>query len=224
MLGRIAGILPVASLVAVLAVAIFNFGYFWYIGLHFIGLIDLSNLAYSLGLALSTILLVGQVGYTMFMIFDQPWTREREKKFYRRSNTLLIIGGVFVVVAFAAEAFHVLPTLAIAMPGFFGFLLCSIGLVLGMMVRQKKDQPQKPENFGLLCFVIVGLIFTAGMVACDLEISEKTTYQVTTKNEVIENVHILRSSSSGFVILANDKVNFIPQGEVKRIISNLQLR
>jgi hypothetical protein len=38
--------LPLLSLVAVVTGAVFNFGYFWIVGLPFAGLMDLSNLVY----------------------------------------------------------------------------------------------------------------------------------------------------------------------------------
>jgi len=69
------------SLAAIALLSIFNIGYFWKIGLHFLGLIDLTNLVYSFGLSLVALLLTGSIGAFVF----------------RRSSSLLrIIAGVAV--------------------------------------------------------------------------------------------------------------------------------
>jgi hypothetical protein len=46
------------SLAIATTLSVFNIGYFWKIGLPFLGLMDLSNLVYSLGVSL-TVLCVG---------------------------------------------------------------------------------------------------------------------------------------------------------------------
>src|SRR5262249_4219801 len=58
MLDLVARILPVASAIAVAALTIFNIGYSWRIGLHFLGIIDINNVVYSFGLAFGLLIVL----------------------------------------------------------------------------------------------------------------------------------------------------------------------
>lgn len=80
------------------------------------------------------------------------------------------------------------------------------------------------EHMMLGGMVFIGLCFSAGMVACQLELSDVKTYRITTSVETIEAVHILRSSSTGFIIAKDKVVRFIPQTQVKDITALTKLR
>src|ERR1043166_1120324 len=47
---------PLASILAVALVSIFNIGYFTRVGLHFLGVMDISNLVYPIGLVFAILL------------------------------------------------------------------------------------------------------------------------------------------------------------------------
>src|SRR5262245_57319689 len=83
MLERLTKALPLISLGAFTIFSIFNVGYFWHIGLHFIGVVDISNLVYSFGLALVALVVFSQLaGLTL---------GKRDSLF--RILVMIVIGG-----------------------------------------------------------------------------------------------------------------------------------
>jgi hypothetical protein len=54
-------LLPALSITALILVSIFNIGYFSNIGLHFLGLIDFTNIVYSIGLVFAGLVLIANL-------------------------------------------------------------------------------------------------------------------------------------------------------------------
>jgi hypothetical protein len=69
MLDIVARILPVAATVAVASLAVFNVGYFWKIGLHFLGTVDFNNIVYSFGLTIGLWMVLNFIGLKWVDIF-----------------------------------------------------------------------------------------------------------------------------------------------------------
>jgi hypothetical protein len=55
----------------------------------------------------------------------------------------------------------------------------------------------------------------SGALVCTVQMKSAQTFDVATKDRVIGNAKILRSSSSGFLIYADERVAYIPSGEIR---------
>ena len=69
MLDIVARILPVAATIAVASLAAFNVGYFWKMGLHFLGTVDFNNIVYSFGLTIGLWMVLIFIGLKWVDIF-----------------------------------------------------------------------------------------------------------------------------------------------------------
>src|SRR5215475_13468845 len=78
------------SLALVTAAAIFNVGYFWKIGIHFLGIVDLSNLVYSF--ALATTFVVAWVWVAYKVTPSEPS--------YLKLTAIAIVGAAISVTGF----------------------------------------------------------------------------------------------------------------------------
>jgi hypothetical protein len=62
MLDNISKATPAITLIAVAAFSIFNIGYFWKVGIHFLGVLDFSNLVYTFGLSMTFLFILLHLG------------------------------------------------------------------------------------------------------------------------------------------------------------------
>jgi predicted permease len=199
------------SLAAIALLSIFNIGYFWKIGLHFLGLIDLTNLVYSFGLSLAAVFLTGSIGAFVF----------------RRSSSLLrIIAAVAVggalsmwgIIRFSPRTLD--PELAENGAILIGFIVSCAAFFGLVRLRRQGGAKWDWRDLAALVFCLTAATFQAGGFTAALELSDRFTYSINTKSGVIENVRIMRSSSAGFLVVADGKIMFVPQGEVRGIESS----
>ncbi len=225
MFARFAGVIPILSVATIAILTVFNLGYFWSIGLHFLGLVDFNNFVYSIGLALTSLFFIGQLMYSIVAIqLNKPLTEAREKKIKQRANRFYLVGGGMVVVGFFVQKIPSISEFYGDILAFFGFVVGGVGLFYNAWLSWRADGRPTTEQIMLFLMVLLGLFFTAGMVACQLELEESKTYKITTNIEVIDGARILRSSSSGFIIAKDSVVRFIPQTQVRDITSLKKLR
>lgn len=225
MFARFAGAIPVLSVAALAILTFFNLGYFWTIGLHFLGLVDINNFVYSIGLALTSLFFIGQLLYTMVTVqFKKPLTETRTKKIKQRANLYYLVGGGLVVLGFFVQKIPWISEFFGDFLAFFGFVLGGVGVVFNVWLSSESDGSPTTEHMMLSGMVLIGLFFTAGMLACQLELDDTKIYKITTSAETIEGARILRSSSTGFIIVKDKVVRFIPQTQVRDITSLTKLR
>ena len=195
------------SLAIATTLSLFNIGYFWKIGLHFLGLIDLSNLVYSLGVSLS----VFGVGALVTFVVT---------RFGKSTPRLILIGGVGVLLAWwgvvHAHPRTLDPELLENLAILVGFLL-SAAAFAGHLWRRPLFANW--ANLGALAFMWFMISVQAGMCQAALELSDRFKYAVSTKSGVIDNARILRTSSSGFLLAVEGKIVFVPHGEIKEVSS-----
>jgi len=96
---------PFVSLIALAIVSIFNIGYFYRVGIHFIGVMDLTNIAYSFGLVFATLLAIAVgIPYKALSEFDAfartPKAVARMKKMFK--ITIAVMALLFTVSLFVA--------------------------------------------------------------------------------------------------------------------------
>jgi urate oxidase len=74
----------------------------------------------------------------------------------------------------------------------------------------------------MLGVVAIGNTLQAGVFTALLEMSNYKTFDIIVKDQAspIEDVRILRSSSSGFILFAKEQIFFVPQGEIRQVRSS----
>jgi hypothetical protein len=187
--------------------SLFNIGYFWKIGLHFLGLIDFSNLVYSFGASLVALSVAG------FILASVAH--------FATSNAKML----FIALAGAALStwgiFHFSPRTLV--PEYEANAAILVGFVLSgsAFTAKVRSQPHyvNLRNLSTLAFGWFVIAFQAGVWQASAELSDRFKYTVSTKSGVIDNVRILRASSSGFLLASEGKIIFIPQAEIKDVTS-----
>jgi hypothetical protein len=69
--------------------------------------------------------------------------------------------------------------------------------------------------WGLMIFLV-----QLGAWICTLQLNSPQTFEVSTKDRTFANARIMRSSSSGFLIYSDEKVTYIPSGEIKSVTAS----
>jgi hypothetical protein len=197
------------SLAIATTLSIFNIGYFWKIGLPFLGLIDLSNLVYSLGVSL-TVLSIG--------VFVTSWVI---RKSAGSTPKQLVIAAVGVALSTWGVMKFTPRTLE---PQFLENAAILIGFLLSASAFAGRVWDQRAwhwRNLTVLVFVWTAIIFQAGVCQAVLDLTDRFKYVVSTKSGVIDAARILRTSSAGFLLFADGKVRFVPHGEIKDVTSQV---
>src|SRR5262245_28437422 len=104
MLDIVARILPAAATLAFASLSTFNVGYFWKIGLHFLGIVDLNNIVYSFGLTFGLWMVLVFVGLKWVDIFSEPVSETSIRRSMRTSTFVAWIGfALFMLASFMPE-------------------------------------------------------------------------------------------------------------------------
>jgi hypothetical protein len=202
-----------ATLAVLVLTALFNVGYFYEIGFHFIGVIDISNVVYAFGLVLVLALVflflggLVAVGYETVM---ELWVGF--------PNGLKLAVAFLSLLAFTAGVWELRKlqydeaqlALAIVAP--------SIGA--GAVLLSLKHWPNANAKVAMLLGLVIGSlgILLGGAAMARQQIARSDVhYDIVTKSGAFVDVRILRSSSSGFVFSAGDHILFVPSGEVRLI-------
>src|SRR6476620_11829429 len=100
MLDVVAKMLPAAATIAVASLSMFNVGYFWKIGLHFLGIVDWNNIVYSFGLAFGLWMVLVLVGLRLVDIFSEPASELSVHRSRRTNKIVMWIGvGIFLIAS-----------------------------------------------------------------------------------------------------------------------------
>jgi hypothetical protein len=195
------------SLAVVAILSLFNIGYFWKIGLQFLGLLDLSNLVYSFGLSL-TALCIGGFITSFAMRFGTSSARQ---------ISIAVVGGalsVWGIWSFTPRTLE--PQLLENGAILIGFILGASALGNRLRTQPESGDWRYLSTLGLIW---LGVAFQAGCFQAALDLSTRFKYDVSTKSGVISNARILRASSPGLLLTVDGKIRFVPQGEVRDIQS-----
>jgi hypothetical protein len=199
------------SLSAVAALSIFNIGYFWKIGLHFMGLIDLANLVYSAGLALVAIVLLIMVAWLVMPRKPALW----------KLIAAGIIGtslSIWGVLKFSPRTLD--PQLVENGAILLGFAITGIATLAWLLERYRITPVWNWPDSGLILLFSCVIMFQAGVFTSALELSDRLTYTVTTKSgDVLMDSRILRSAAAGFILASDGHIVFVPSAEIKSVKS-----
>lgn len=220
MLERFAGMLPLVSVVALLALAAFNIGYFGLIGIHFLGVVDLSNIVYSFALSFGLIgIMSGLLGANWFDDIADMAKRsgayERFRYFTLAVKIAALLLGGLAIFGYWQSWF--------SWGSFEGAMLGALFALFFVLVLETQFawHLNGSIKLGEIIFVAFMGVMTATMAGRYMAMSSMTrgpTYTIVTKaNHEIQGVRIMRSSSSGFIFAIDRVIYYFPQGELKSI-------
>jgi hypothetical protein len=200
------------SLAVVAALSIFNIGYFWKIGLHFIGLVDLTNLVYSAGLALAAISVL--IMSALIVVPKRP------------DSWKLVVTGI---VGTALSTWGILrfnprtldPQLCENGAILVGFGIAGSAALIWALQRNRLTGVWNWRDLVLFPFALCATTFQVGVFTAALELSDRRTYTVMTKSGgELQDTRILRSASAGFILAIDGHVVFVPQREIISVKSS----
>jgi hypothetical protein len=225
---KLVGYVPAVTVISLFILAVFNIGYFSKIGLHFLGVMDFSNLVYSFSFVVAIV--AGSLGASLWGNYLESLVKYSSTRDGRIK--ILWVVGAFVFTVFAAlaaihfyfpqiEPKHFLVDRLVAL----GFCTMAILLLAVEYADFKKYNKTEISN-GFLTFIVSVLaLYYLGRAVAEHEIYVvKTTYEFTVK-DLYEPIvgKILRSSSTGFIVFTDDRIMFLPQGEIKRVKATAEL-
>jgi hypothetical protein len=217
MLDIVARIWPAAATIVVASLSMFNVGYFWKIGLHFLGIVDFNNIVYTFGLAFGVWTALAFVGLRLVAIFSEPAS---EMSIHRSRRTSKFVRWIGLSVFFLAL---LIPRPFISDIVRDGFLLVGSILVWGAGSFQssldyKTSGVAKAHDLVFAVLVPFVIFFQAGTFVAEWQMITLDTYTIATINGAsIENARLLRASSAGFILFAEERVLFIPQSQIAQI-------
>jgi hypothetical protein len=174
MLDIVARILPVAATIAVASLAVFNVGYFWKIGLHFLGTVDFNNIVYSFGLTIGLWMVLIFIGLKWVDILSGPVSGRSTQRSMRTSTVVMWIGiAVFLLASFLHEP--LISNIVRAGLILAGAILCWGAWSVQSFLHYKTSGSGKAQDFvslGLASFVI---FFQAGTFVAEWEMINDDT-------------------------------------------------
>jgi hypothetical protein len=213
----VARTLPAAATIAVASLSIFNVGYFWKIGLHFLGIVDWNNIVYSFGLAFGLWMALAFVGLKLVDVFSESASELSVHRSRRTSKVFMWIGvGIFFIASLIPERFisEIVGTGA----RLVGALLFWSAWSLQSSLDYKSSGVVKAGDLISVVLVPLLIFFWAGIFVAEWQMINLDTYTVATINGApIENARLLRASSAGFILFAEERVLFIPQSQIAQI-------
>jgi hypothetical protein len=225
MLKRFSELLPAVTAAALIVTALFNIGFFNSVGIHFLGVVDLSNVVYTFGLAfgliLSVAILVGQSALEAHGKHNPDFVKQ-----FSQFTTVSLIVKIALIVAVILPLIpqfreHMAPYASIVgyylSIFFITALMCANRAYLAYRAEKKMLVGEVASSLG---FTVV-TVFLAGAYIAHQNIFELTTYTVTTKNgTTLNQARLVRSSSSGFLVATDGAIRFLPSGEITEIKAN----
>ena len=219
---------PAITVVALFILAVFNIGYFSKIGLHFLGVMDFSNLVYSFSFVVAVI--AGSLGASLWGNYLESLLKYSGTSSGRKKILWVVGAFAFAVLMGIATVHFLFPQyepkhfLADRLIAMFSVIMAI--LLLAVEYADFKKINKIGISGGVFAFVMTVLaLYYSGRAVAEHEIyTVKTTYAFIVKdlNEPIVG-KILRSSSTGFIVFADDRIMFLPQGEIKRVKATADL-
>jgi hypothetical protein len=215
MLDIVTKIFSVVTLAVLYLMALFNIGYFYVVGFHFIGVTDISNIVYSFGLVFLFAMLFVFFGIFVWLMIGalaDLWPKFPKKV---QVACVLIVACILLaglVLLLRLDMKNVSAATAGMAAGFVGIL---ISLILHREWISKGTVDPLPVALAAVLVSLAGVI--GGIAIAEQQIVSDANYEVLTKSGVLSGVKILRSSSTGFIVYQDNRILFVPSGEVRLI-------
>jgi hypothetical protein len=226
MLGGLLTFTPQATIAAIAIVSVFNVGYFSRIGLHFIGLMDITNLVYAIALVFSSLILLVQI---VVPIAEIDWfltfAKSPDAFLKMRRWTLLYILPI-MTIALAATTIpnHYRPTV-VGTSRFvcLVFTLSSAWMMFSTYVTFYQNRLRPHHLIVPLTFLLSAVFFAGRETAAVNAFLTTDLYRVITKDKEILSARILRTSSSGILLSLDGSIIYLPKEEIKQVLSQQTL-
>jgi len=198
------------SVLGLMYAAAFNVGYFASFGLHFIGVMDVTNFVYSFAFLLvffgafaSTIL----IGANKLVVGPNYWASGK-----RAGRSFIAAAIVTLPLYWYFRGYQEAVLIAVTS---YVFAVCGgMAFIYGQWAQTKRLKMQ------WLAVLVVGSLIGLAIVGRAFGEQQKLSrhhYTFATKSGNINGAAMLRSSSIGFLISVNGMVQFIASSEVKSV-------
>jgi len=215
----ISALWPSISVAALILVSVFNIGYFSNIGLHFLGLIDFTNVVYSIGLVFGGLVLAVNLLATALEILAKLAKTEKATKVI--SRILLIILGTLATIA--SVWLFMQPLTSSENTEAYVAILLSLIFIWAVAKPILRYQSAGGIIFSEIMFGLVAAVsadFAIGRAVAEKQLFQHIQlYTFSTKSGVVYGVNLIRSSSTGFIVAKDRTISFISKDEVKAITS-----
>jgi hypothetical protein len=220
MIANLTGLLPLLSVASLLIVSANTIGYFTRVGPHFLGLMDLTNFIYPLGLAFFGLMLVLAVLHGVHTLAI-AWHNVEEfnlQRFNRFSILIVPLAGIPVVLldqSLETQFYSLLVKVG-------GIMIVSVmsGFVAFVRYQQNRRKLNARAinflNFSILC--LVASSYGVGLAQAEYQaFRTPTLYKITDKHGFDTVVRIIRASSSGLLVASVDRrIIFVPKEEYRQ--------
>ena len=208
MLDTVTKIFSIVTLAVLYLMALFNIGYFYVVGFHFIGVTDISNIVYSFGLIFLFAMLFVAFGLFFWLLIGAVtnlWP-QLPKKFQVASAVIVICILLVGLVLLIRLDTRNLSAATVAIGAEF------VGILISLILHREWKSKGTVEPFAIaLAAVLVSLGgVIGGFAVAEQQIGSDVIYEVLTKSGVISGAKILRSSSNGFIVYQDNRILFVP--------------
>jgi hypothetical protein len=209
--------LSMLSFAVLYLTALFNIGYFLFVGIHFIGVIDVSNIVYTFALIFMFLIIFLMLGSLLEFLFRRIGDLGIPLN-YIPASLRIATGFVLIVAALIGFAF-----LATQKPkGYPAVLFLFVGTILAIAAYKQWKKTNVVE-FGLIggsiVFTSFGVLVVGAAIAQQQRDNPLIHYDVITKSGSFNDVRIMRSSSSGVIFAQDSRMIFVPSGEIRLIVA-----
>jgi hypothetical protein len=220
-------ILPAAATIAFASLATFNVGYFWNIGLHFLGIVDFNNIVYPFGLTFVLWMVLIFVGLKWAEIFSEPMSETSIRHSMRTSNFVASIGAILFLLGSVPILEKLIGEITAVGAALVGLILLWGAWSVRSFLDYKTSGTgiAKVHDIAFLVLLPFVIFYYAGTLVAAWQMTiQDDTYTITTiKSDSIENARLLRTSSAGVILFAEKQILFIPQSQIAQIKSTPRL-
>jgi hypothetical protein len=213
MLDSLTRYFPVGALTAVLVATLFNVGYFSVVGLHFIGVMDLSNVVYSFALAFTAVSGVGALGY---ILGSFSASLELDRIIGQRRLYAIAFAGLLLVLLIYFLNTEFDPERKL----FFGLIIAAAVVANIGYLAYSRWHIRKRDYIVIGAATLigaVGIVLFGALQGLRQAYSTDITYDVVTKQGAITGVRMIRTSSSGILFSKDQTIIFMPASEISAI-------
>ena len=218
MLDKLTKLLQVVTAAAIAWVAVFNVGFFARIGYQFLGVMDVTSLLYTLGLAFIVILffVLLIVGLLSDIVLEHYQKQEWWGRVQSASNR------IFAPLALLSPAIPYLPSSW--WPQSWDALSVGIGVCVVMalwagITAACRYYLERSAYLDASCWCVAMLMlatFLYGAVFAQRQLVSED-FEITLKSKAIVIGKLVRTSSSGLLVFSANTMRFYPQAEIAQI-------
>jgi hypothetical protein len=221
---------PQVSAAALAIMSLFHIGYFHAIGLHLLGLIDVSNIVYSFGVSMGLVAVgLGILNVDSFNVLRKCVADDDAWKLMRRVTNFFIlpVGIALLLAVYSYCVFYEAPLGLTESVSAFVFTVWGACLGANIYVRSRREgQYHSAEVTGAVVFLFWATFNWGSTTALEQIRGGGSTYQIELMDHAtLSQVRMLRSSSSGLIVAGSDRlVRFIPMSQIKLLRAEKPLK